>query len=396
MKQKSIFLNLFLFFGFLVTAQKVNITKIVADETVKTPLEKVIIFNEKDNSLSNAEGVFSFVSDIENVNFALIGYEDLKLSFDEIKKKDTIFLKRKMIELDEVVIGNELSILKKAFSNLKENYSIEPYNENFFLRCVLKRNDEISRLQDIYGKVSRKSFFKTKKQPDNKCEVEILNMRKIGITEKSDLVYFRFQSFESLFDLNSLIQINIDEFEIQQEKDIASDYWKISFVQKEINTRKQKIKGYFIIKKSDYAFVQTCFDFYDNPEEVPYSKDGKVMYRTTSFRRISNYKKDNTFNKYYLSNANSVVRVEILESEKIPKAFYDFTSDYFVTNSFISSKADSNLSMDKDIFKVKFAYSDQFWVSQNQLPLTNNLKEFLSRVSANKEQKKQYDVIGNF
>ncbi|MFD1603939.1 hypothetical protein ACFSJW_09495 [Flavobacterium artemisiae] len=396
MKQKSIFLNLFLFFCFLASAQKVNITKIVADEIVKTPLEKVIVFNEKDISLTNTEGVFSFVSDIEILNFALIGYEDLKLSFDEIKKKDTIFLKRKMIELDEVIIGNELSILKKAFSNLKENYSTNPYNENFFLRCVLKRNDEISRLQDIYGKVSRKSFFKTKTQPDNKCEVEILNMRKIGITEKSDLVYFKFQSFENLFDLNSLIQINVDEYELQQEKDIASDYWKISFVQKEINSRKQKIKGHFIIKKTDYAFVQTCFDFYDNPEEVPYSKDGKVMYRTTSFRRISNYKRDDAFNKYYLSNANSVVRVEILESEKNPKAYYDFTSDYFVTNSFISSKTASNLSMDKDIFKVKFAYSDQFWANQNQLPLTNNLKEFLSRVSANKERKKEYDVIGNF
>jgi hypothetical protein len=52
--------------------------------------------------------------------------------------------------------------------------------------------------------------------------------------------------------------------------------------------------------------------------------------------------------------------------------------------------------MDKDIFKVKFPYAASFWASQNQLPLTSDLKDFLNRVSENKNKKEEFEVIGNF
>lgn len=395
--RKNITLLCFLFLlSFYAGAQKMQTPKIVADKQTKLPLDKVNVYNQRDNSLTNEEGVFSFVSDIDELNFSLIGYENLKVNFEDLKKVDTLFLQSKIIELDEVVVGQEQAILKKAYAKMKENYILAPYNENFFLRCVLKRNDEIARLQDIYGKVSRKSIFKTNTQPDNKCEVEILNMRKVGISDKQDFIYFKFQSFEKLFDLNALIFIAVEDFDLTQEKNIAPDYLKISFVNKEANSIKQKISGYFIINKSDYAIVETYFDFYDDPDKVPFQKDGKVEYRTTRFKRTANYKKNTNVNKYYLSNANADVRVEILENDKVKKAAYDYSTHFFVTNSFIAEKAKSNLSMDKDIFKVKYPYSEQFWKSQNQLPLTTDLTSFLKRVSENKDNKKEFDIVGNF
>lgn len=395
--RKNITLLCFLFFlSFYAGAQKMQTQKVVADKQTKLPLDKVNVYNQRDNSLTNEEGVFSFVSDIDELNFSLIGYENLKVNFEDLKKVDTLFLQGKIIELDEVVVGQEQAILKKAYAKMKENYILAPYNENFFLRCVLKRNDEIARLQDIYGKVSRKSIFKTNTQPDNKCEVEILNMRKVGISDKQDFIYFKFQSFEKLFDLNALIFIAVEDFDLTQEKNIAPDYLKISFVNKEANSIKQKISGYFIINKSDYAIVETYFDFYDDPDKVPFQKDGKVEYRTTRFKRTANYKKNTNVNKYYLSNANADVRVEILENDKVKKAAYDYSTHFFVTNSFIAEKAKSNLSMDKDIFKVKYPYSEQFWKSQNQLPLTTDLNQFLKRVSENKDNKKEFDIVGNF
>lgn len=395
--RKNITLLCFLFLlSFYAGAQKMETKKVVADKQTKLPLDKVSVYNQRDNSLTNEEGVFSFVSDIDELNFSLIGYENLKVNFEDLKRADTLFLQSKIIELDEVVIGGEQAILKKVYAKMKENYISEPYNENFFLRCVLKRNDEIARLQDIYGKVSRKGIFKTKTQPDNKCEVEILNMRKVGISDKQDFIYFKFQSFEKLFDLNALIFIVADDFELTQEKNIASDYLKISFVKKEANAIGQKNSGYFIINKSDYAIVETYFDFYDDPDTVPFQKDGKVEYRTIRFKRTSNYKKNNNVNKYYLSNAKADVRVEILENDVVKKTYYDYSTLFFVTNSFIGEKAKSNLSMDKDIFKVKYPYSEQFWKYQNQLPLTSDLSSFLKRVSENKDKKKEFDIVGNF
>lgn len=396
MKEKNTLLYLLFLMSFCASAQKIQTKKVVADKETKLPLDKVNIYNQKDNSLTNEEGAFSFVSDVDELNFSLIGYENLKVSFEEIKKADTIFLQSKMIELDEVVVGNEQAIMKKVYAKMKDNYILEPYNENFFLRCILKRNDEIARLQDIYGKVSRKSIFKTKTQPDNKCEVEILNMRKVGISDKEDFIYFKFQSFEKLFDLNALISLALDDFELTQEKNIAADYLKISFVKKETNQMGQKTSGYFIINKSDYAIVETYFDFYDDPDKVPFQKDGKVEYRTTRFKRTSNYKKNGSVNKYYLSNANSDVRVDLLENDKVKKAYYDYSTRFFVTNSIIADKAISNLSMDKDIFKVKYPYSEQFWKNQNQLPLTNDLSNFFKKVSENKDNKKEFDIVGNF
>ncbi len=395
MKDKVIILTLF-FFGFYAGAQKIQTKKVVVDKLTKLPLENVSVYNQKDNSMTNADGAFSFISDQDELNFSLIGYENLKLSFAEINKQDTIFLESKTIELEEVVVGAEMAIMKKAYAKVKENYIFEPYNENFFLRCVLKRNGEMQRLQDIYGKVSRKGIFKTKSQPDNKCEVEILNMRKAGIKVKEDFVYFEFQSFEKLFDLNAMILINLEDFELTQEKKINGNFFKISFIRKTENASGQKRSGYFIINKDDYAIVETYFDFNDNEEKIPFQKKGKVEYRTTVLKISANYKKSSSTHKYYLNNAKSEVRVELLENEVVKKAFYDYSTNFFVTNSFIAEKAKSNLSMDKDLFKVKYPYSQQFWKSQNQLPLTNDLSAFLKRVSENKDNKKEFEIDGNF
>lgn len=396
MQIKNGFLMMVWLLPFAVGAQNKLVKKVVADQASKIALEKVNVYNEKDNSLTNQEGVFSFISNEDEINFSLIGYKDKKVSFERVKNVDTIFLESNSITLDEVIIGQEVAIIKKAYSRMKDNYALEPYNENFFLRCTLKRNDEISRLQDIYGKVSRKAIFKTKKQPDNKCAVEVLNMRKVGITEKIDFIYFQFQSFEKLFDLNALIYLNLEDFEFAQEKNVAGDYFKINFVKKEANVVKQKTSGYFIINKADYAIVETYFDFYDDVDQIPFQKEGKVEYRTTSFKRTSNYKKSSSKDKYFLSHANAAVKVEVLGNESAAKASYDYVTNYFVTNSFIAEKADSNLSMGRDIFKVKFPYAAQFWASQNQLPLTSELTAFLSRVTQNKDKKEEFEVIGNF
>ena len=396
MKDKIALLSLFFLVGFYAEAQKVQTKKVVVDKVTKLPLEKVNVYNLKDNSITNEEGYFSFITDYNELNFSLIGYENLKLSFEEVNKRDTIFLQSKTIELEEVIVGGEMAIMKKVYAKMEENYILEPYNENFFLRCVLKRNDELVRLQDIYGKVSRKSIFKTKTQPDNKCEVEILNMRKVGIKDKEDFIYFEFQSFEKLFDINAMISIKLEDFELTQEKNAANNFFKISFSKKIDNSVGQKTSGYFIINKEDYAIVETHFDLYDDGEKVPFQKKGNVEYRTTIFKTTSNYRKSSSTNKYYLNNAKSDVRVELLGNEKVPKAFYDYSTNFFVTNSFIAEKAKSNLSMDKDIFKVKYPYSEQFWKSQNQLPLTSDLNAFLKRVSENKDNKKEFEVVGNF
>ena len=89
--------------------------------------------------------------------------------------------------------------------------------------------------------------------------------------------------------------------------------------------------------------------------------------------------------------------MEVLKGKRIDKTFYfDLKMDYFTTNVSIDEKVKSNFDVDKDIFKAKFPYSADFWNNQNQLPLTTELKEFLKRVSENKDKKEEFEIIGNF
>ena len=87
-----------------------------------------------------------------------------------------------------------------------------------------------------------------------------------------------------------------------------------------------------------------------------------------------------------MSNSSVEFRLEILADSKIEKTLnYDFVADYFVTNSFTNEDVNSNFSITKDIFKAKFPYSENFWKTQNQLPISNELKTFLTKVSENKK-----------
>jgi hypothetical protein len=58
----------------------------IADKITKLPLENVSIFNYKDNSTTNQEGLFVFVSGKNEINFNLLGYNSVKTTFEAIEK----------------------------------------------------------------------------------------------------------------------------------------------------------------------------------------------------------------------------------------------------------------------------------------------------------------------
>ncbi len=53
------------------------------------------------------------------------------------------------------------------------------------------------------------------------------------------------------------------------------------------------------------------------------------------------YAKNNENNKYYVSNAKINGNVEVLKNN-LEVIIYDFTTDLFITNSFIAEKVKSN------------------------------------------------------
>ena len=99
-------------------SQNLRLNKIVVDKTTRLPLENVIIFNNRDNSITNEDGLFVFVSDNNEINFSLLGYNSLKMAFGDLTLKDTIFMEPKAINLDEVIVSDAKSIIKKLSTKI--------------------------------------------------------------------------------------------------------------------------------------------------------------------------------------------------------------------------------------------------------------------------------------
>jgi hypothetical protein len=381
-------LSLQLFFLCAISySQSYQINKTVVDKTTKLPLENVIIFNEIDNSTTNDDGKFVFVSQKNEINLSLLGYEEVKTTFEGLKNtSDTIFLQIKAIQLQEVVVSNTSSYMQKVYNKIKDNV-LRNYTAEFFLRNTLKKQNENIVLQDIYGKKNQNTANK------KMTSIEILNMRKIKLSEKDNHIDFKFHDFNEFFSLNApeVIKCNFTEIPFND-----TDLQKILFETKEKDEKGQIWKGYFIINRMDYAIIEIKIMSNNDLDEVSYKKGltSRVQYRTVKWNKWMQFTKDKKSNKYYPSNLKMECRVEVVTDKGT--FFYDNSIDYFVTNNPTNQKVNSNFSTGKDIFKAKFPYSKVFWDNQNQLPLTHELELFLKSVNEKKDKTKEYEVIGNF
>lgn len=113
-------------------AQNFQIDKIVVDKETKAPLENVIVFNDSDYSTTNSEGKFVFVSQKNEINLNLLGYNSIKTTFDKLKSgKDTIFMESKATQLQEVIVRNADSYMKKMYDKFNDNL-LQNYTVDFF------------------------------------------------------------------------------------------------------------------------------------------------------------------------------------------------------------------------------------------------------------------------
>lgn len=380
---------LFLINGFSY-AQSYQNSKIVVDKNTKTPLENVTVSNENDISVTNAEGKFVFVSQKNEINLKLLGYESIKTTFDKLaNEKDTIFMELKAIQLQEVVVNNTAEFMKKVYAKIQDN-ALQNYTVNFFLRNIFKKDSVQILLQDIHA---RKNQTIGKKR---NLTIEILNMRKTSLFEKHDNIDFDFPNFRGLC---TNIVPAIDKCNFTEIPFNDRDFKKLLF---ETNTKDQLgqiWKGYIIINRKDYAIVEYNLSIIDDPEKMPFSKlsYSKGKYRTIKWEKFVQFTKDATSNKYYPSNLKLDNQMEVIIYKKSENPIcYDFDMDFFVTNHPTNEKIKPNFATDKDVFRAKFPYSEEFWDNQNQLPLTKELELFLKSVADKKDKTKEYEVIGNF
>ncbi|MDT0641961.1 carboxypeptidase-like regulatory domain-containing protein [Zunongwangia sp. F363] len=382
----KLFVLLLISFPLAVVSQT-KVSGVVLDKDNHKPLEFVDVFNGEKGTSSNADGRFEFNINDSLVSFNLLGYEKKTLPIKNFNK-DTVYLKSKFMELDEVMISDIDEPIKGVFKKILVNYPLEPFAETFFMRCVLKKDNEIVKLQDLNGLLERQTLFSTSKSPMPKKNyvVEIKNMRKAGIEEKGD-VYFEMFSFNEFFEAMISLYMSPELYNYELTFSQDREFIKYNFTPKEDS--KLKSVGYYLVDQEDNAFHE--YYMLNQENDKAFSKRGDIKYRTYYYELDVKFRKDAKDNKHYLNIAKLTAKVEVINKDGV-SAYY--TAEYYwIAGNQGDYKVRDNTSLNRDIFKISKEYDPMFWENQNQLLLTKDMKEFLKNLDSDK--KNEYKTISN-
>ena len=364
-------------------------SKYLLDKDTKAPLRAATIHNANDYTITNDDGHFVFYSANDSVTIKMLGYETLKTTFKALSRtKDTLYLTPKPFQLDELTLSNK-NIIQEAYNHASINYPMEPFVEDFFLRCILKRNGELVKIEDFSGRIKRDKLLGVKKN----FTFQLLNMRKFGIEKKGMRADdFDIPSLDDVFQWwSNILFLNQENYHFSRPKTIDEQHQKIEYTPKNEDDYQKSI-GYFIINTNDYAIKERIYK--TNPKtihKIPYTKKPFIKYRTIDYYCKDKLEKDAKKGKYFIANAIVNAKVEGYVGEE--RIVYDVSFELIVTHPFSDlSTFKANVNGKKELFKLEVPYNKEFWETQNQLPLTNEMRNFINKT----HNQKEYRVISNF
>ena len=357
-------------------------SKYLLDKDTKAPLRAATIHNANDYTITNDDGLFVFYSANDSITIKMLGYETLKTTFKALSRtKDTLYLTPKPFQLDEVTLSNK-NILQEAYNHATTNYPMEPFAEDFFLRCVLKRNGELLKIEDFSGRIKRDKLLGVKKN----FTFQLLNMRKFGIEKKGMRADdFDIPSLNDVFQWwSNILFLDSKEYRFSGLKVIDETHQQVIHTPKNEEDDKSSI-GHFIINTDDYAVKERIHKI--NPKiihKIPYTKKPFIKYRTIDYFYKEKCEKDAKKGKYFIANAIVNAKVEGYVGEE--RIVYDVSFELIVTHPFSDlSTFKANVNGKKELFKLEVPYNKEFWETQNQLPLTNEMRNFINKTHNQKE-----------
>lgn len=354
---------------------------IVLDAESKEPIEFVDVYNTSDNTITNENGKYFLLSSNDSIAFYKLGYESLKTTFTSVA--DTVLLNQKTFELAEVVLTNKDRLFTQVKKAVPENYPSEEFKEHFFIRSLLRYNGDITRIQDIQGKLKRRTLLYHSNMDIEKKDFvfEVQNMRKVGlkdVTENETDIYFKLRSLKQI--LLETVQISIvqKDFEIEEKYFDDQKKIRIEFTYNGDN-KKLKTSGYYIINLDDKAILE----YYQLTHlDIDFKQKKDIKYRATRYEKNVVFDKDSKTGKYVLKTAKIKSLVEVKNNEETFQTFFESEDILKSYGHFANFKVRKNVNENKDVFKLNYPYNANFWVSQNQLLLTDEMQHFIRKVGA--------------
>lgn len=373
-KQKKIryFILVFIFGLNFIFGQNYS-RNVLWNKTENIPIPYATIKGLENYSISNENGVFEFQKTTSKITIQSFVYETLEIDYTFLKENDTIFMKPLTYELDEVVISKD-GLYTKMLKTVLTDYALEPHKEKFFLRAIIRKNNELYKIVDFSGLVEKQALFDTKSKPmpKNNYKVQIENVRKVGIENKDvDFKLFSFNEF-----LTNIIRIafNKDQFNIAYESTSDKDSKKITLEPKDAD--KIKTQGFYILN-DDNTFKEANVIY--NNKNAEFENLGKSKYRTVFSNWKSEFERNIQTDKYQLSKAILKGKTEVYEESE--SYIFNFSYVYYAEPIDNSTEVKNNINLSKDMFELKGEYKLEYWKNIEILTLTNEMQEFINKVN---------------
>jgi hypothetical protein len=359
-----------------IAAQQSLMTKTICDLEDMSPLAlvNVQILDSKKGTMTNKSGQFELIlKSFQSVKISAIGYASITLSFNALDRMDTVFLKREIVELDELKVyssrmsANDIVRIAMGKTN-KLSYS-KPYCLNTFYRHSCSENDVYGRLIEAAVVLhDNKGHKKKYDSPDEKIGVEVNQIRRsfdftknfdehdpisIYSTLKYDVYSytsflhfypedFNFQLIDTSFYDNALVWVISYEYSRQKEKNMNEDL--------------VECKGQLLVRANDFGVIEVKerqehirkSEF----EEHTYELEWKVKYQEHDGKY---------FLKYITEKGKNIDILKSTNYELVSKKDHTFQVEMMVVDlqfenlSKVSSKEPNKTELDN------IAYDADFW-----------------------------------
>ena len=367
---KITILSISLFSTIFVFAQN-GTKKILWNNIEHVPVQYATIKNNDNYTISNEDGVFEFNQTSDKIIIQSIAYQTLEIDYDFLKENDTIFMKPNVFELEEVVIKKDTRF-NKMLKTILTDYALEAHKEKFFLRAIIKKNNEFHKIVDFSGYLEKNTLFdtKTKPMPKRNYIVQIDNIRKAGYENK--IYEFELFSFETFLNRIASIYLSPKIYDLSSKKTNDDNYSKIIANPKDI--KETKTEGYYIVDNDDNTFNEVHITNKDDYSEFIEKKD--IKSRTILFELKSNFKRNEKTNKHQLNLSVLKYHTEVISNAK--KDYFEVTYIFYAEPVSNDMRLKNNVNLNRDMFELNGIYNSEFWKNNETLQLTNEMQDFIN------------------
>lgn len=343
-------------------------TKTLIDHDSHTPIQGAHIYINnylKIGTITNKDGLFVLnkLNESDIVCISHVSYVPIKQVVGSLKS-DTIFLKKRMTNLDEIIVHRMtgVELLKCVIDSLESNHSIEPILYNTYVRSLMFEQDysELHVLSEydmnVYQKKDHNSEFRIIKTRassfSNAGKKYFKDMRMIQAISINGDNIFRFRD-------NYLKKNKLKKFDIKitcQINSINNNY--IELMCKPIKETYYN-SAILLIDLSSYGIIKI----------TKYYSDLKDEYKEVSFKQIED--------KWYLQSSRRRIHSKLFEKGEessnavlLREVIYNIDSTQYDPMLY-----KTGLNLVAEPIKLHLGdWSDSFWSDHNYIPLPKWVK----------------------